>query len=527
MRAARCNSRPVLRQWALWAIRTGSFGGFGASPGPLQPAGLAAAGVALLLIGVAGAAQAQFRPLYPGLKPQATYQAEAKGDAGDIAADLGHGLGLKLTVVVNTKQMNGDVPAYTLVYDSSGGVAGAPARCKTFINPSFAKEDAEYQKLALVHEVFHCYEAMDFPTADAFQSAPDWLIEGEAEWVAATLAPTQLPAWNAYLTGLSTSLLARSYDAIGFYAHMTNSSEDTWHLLDRMLKADVTGGSAAAYNVAANKQVRLTWASSLARQTSLGSGWQTTGPGITGTTYHPPIHEIAVGTNVSDNVAAYTNALVRFQVTTAQVVDISASTQYSRLHTASGSKYDDLTKPPNAFCISDCNMCPQVADLPRLTTGINWLAVTGDSSGATYSIAGAKVTCAPCLVGNWVVTNLTLTTNPGGAKSGGAGTTVDIQPNGDAVGNFTPGGPLVGGGGSVKFDGVDTDHYSFPTNTTARSGSFTSSNVSTSLTINEGGLSVPVKPATTSGSYNCVGTGLTLHFVGGPTTLDYTLVPAG
>ena len=183
-----------------------------------------------------------------------------------------------------------------------------------------------------------------------------------------------------------------------------------------MLKADVTGGSAAAYNVAANKQVRLTWASSLARQTSLGSGWQTTGPGITGTTYHPPIHDIAVGTNVSDNVAAYANVLVRFQVTTAQVVDISASTQYSRLHTASGSKYDDLTKPPNVFCVSDCNKCPQVADLPKLTTGINWLAVTGDASGATYSIAGAKVTCVPCLVGNWVVTNLTLTTNPGGAR---------------------------------------------------------------------------------------------------------------
>jgi len=486
-------------------------------------AGLAAACVGLLLIGVAGAAQAQFRPI----KPASAYQAEAKGDAGDIATDLGHGLGLPLTVVVNTKQLNGTDPAYSYAYDGSGGMSGTPARCTTYINPNFSALSAELQKFALIHEVFHCFEAKDFTSLPAYYAAPNWLIEGEAEWVAATLAPTELHEWDAYLTGLNTSLFARSYDAIGFYAHLTNSGEDTWHLLDPMLKAYATGGSAAAYNVAADKRVRLTWASSLARQSSLGTGWQTTGPGITATTYHPPIHEIAVGTTISDNVAAYTNALVRFQVTTAQVVDISASTRYSRLHTASGSTYDDLTEPPNAFCVSDCTMCPQVAHLPKLTTGVNWLAVTGDSSGATYSIAGAKVTCGPCLVGNWVVTNLTLTTNPGGAKSGGAGTTVEIQPNGDAVGNFTPGGPLVGGGGSVKFDGIDTDHYSFPTDTTARSGSFTASNVSTSLTITEGGLTVPVRPSTTSGSYKCVGTGLTLHFVGGPTTLDYTLVPAG
>jgi hypothetical protein len=62
----------------------------------------------------------------------------------------------------------------------------------TFINPSFSEEDAEYQTLAHIHEVFHCHQAADFPSDDAFQSAPAWLIDGEAEWVAATLAPTGL-----------------------------------------------------------------------------------------------------------------------------------------------------------------------------------------------------------------------------------------------------------------------------------------------------------------------------------------------
>jgi hypothetical protein len=454
---------------------------------------------------------------------QAQYQNKVHTDVGEVAAHLGHGLVLPITVVVNPTQMEGSSPAYTLVYDSSGGVTGPAAKCTTHINPSFPKEDAEYQTLALVHEVFHCYQAADYPTVDAFQAAPGWLIDGEAEWVGATLAPTELPVWDAYLTELGTSLFARTYDAIGFYAHMTNSGENTWHLLEPMLKA---GGSAAAYAVAANKEVRLTWASSLARQSGFGKGWQTTGPGITTATVHPGRQVVANGSDLSGTVPAYTNKLVEFKAT-ANVVDLSATTPYSRLHEANGKEYDNLSAPPNAFCVNQCTMCPQMQAMPKLEPGPNWLAVTGDSSGASYTLAGASQACGACLVGHWLVTDFTLTTNPGGAKSGGAGTTVDISDNGNAVGDFTPGGPLVGPTGSVKFSGVITDHYGFNPNTTARSGSFVSTTIADAGTITVGGVTVPIKPSTTSGSYSCVGTGLKLHFVGGPTTLDYTLVPAG
>jgi hypothetical protein len=219
---------------------------------------VAAACVALVLSASGGTASARTAFLGtsdPVLTTQAQYQAEAQADSSEIAGHLGHKLGPTLKVVMNTKQLEGDSPAYTFVSDSSGGTTGPTASCETHINPTFTKEDSDYQKLALIHEVFHCYEAMDYPTVAAFQSAPAWLIEGEAEWVGATLVPTELPVWNAYLTGLNTSLFARTYDAIGFYAHMTNSGENTWGLLDKMLKA---GGSAAAYNVAANKEVRLT-----------------------------------------------------------------------------------------------------------------------------------------------------------------------------------------------------------------------------------------------------------------------------
>ena len=49
----------------------------------------------------------------------------------------------------------------------------------------------------------------------------------------------------------------------------------------------------------------------------------------------------------------------------------------------------------------------------------------------------------PCLEGDWNVTSITLSTT-GLTFTGGAGTTVDIMSNGNALGNFTPGAPLTG-----------------------------------------------------------------------------------
>jgi hypothetical protein len=365
---------------------------------------------------------------------------------------------------------------------------------------------------------------MDFSSLTAFYAAPRWLIEGEAEWVGATLAPTELPAWDSYLKDIDTSLFSRSYDAIGFYAHMTDSGEDTWHLLDPMLRA---GSSPAAYGVAANNEVRLTWASSLARVSGLGKGWQTAGPGITSATYEPQTDSVSDTSKITHSVAPYTNAILRFKVTTAQVVDVVVSTQFSRLHTSGGTEYDGLNKGPATFCVQDCTMCPQLQTLPKLDSGgTNWLAVTGDAAGATYTIAGAKAVCQPCLVGNWVVSTLALTTDPGGVHSGGAGTTVDIEDNGDAVGDFTPGAPLVGEGGSVKFGGTLTDHYSFSPTTSARSGPLTASPVSSDATITVGGRTEPISTAVESGSYQCTGNDLHLTFASGGGTLDYELTPA-
>ena len=132
----------------------------------------------------------------------------------------------------------------------------------------------------------------------------------------------------------------------------------------------------------------------------------------------------------------------------------------------------------------------------------------------------------PCLEGNWDVTSITLSTT-GLSFTGGAGTTVDIMSNGDALGNFTPGAPLTGSEGSAKFNGTVTDHYGFSPKTTSHSGSFPVSTVSDDATITVAGVTRAVTSSPEQGSYSCTGKDLSLTFTSGGNTLTYQLTPAG
>jgi hypothetical protein len=210
--------------------------------------------------------------------PAGPYLAVLKNAESDIAAHIGHPLGLPLHAVVNSKQV-GTSFAYTYAYDSHGDLIGRRASCVVYINPRlYHSLDASITNDSLTHEMFHCFQAVDYPTLKAFYDAPDWLIEGSAAWVGQTLAPSPTLAlsWlRSYLLGLDTSLFGMSYDAIGFFAHLDETGTDPWHLFDRMFKAPT---SAAAYAIAANREFKLTWASSLLQDSDFGEGWETTGP---------------------------------------------------------------------------------------------------------------------------------------------------------------------------------------------------------------------------------------------------------
>jgi hypothetical protein len=132
----------------------------------------------------------------------------------------------------------------------------------------------------------------------------------------------------------------------------------------------------------------------------------------------------------------------------------------------------------------------------------------------------------PCLEGDWDVTSITLSTT-GLTFTGGAGTTVDIMSDGNALGNFTPGAPLVGTEGSAKFNGTVTDHYGFSPKTTSHSGTFPVSTVTDAATITVAGVTRAVTSSPEQGSYSCTGKDVSLTFTSGDSTLTYHMSPVG
>jgi hypothetical protein len=436
------------------------------------------------------------------------YLAQAEHDSSEIAARIGHPLSLALIVVLNATEIKIDgkkVLAYADAQNSGGGGTGVAARCVIHLNPSSynGKDTSDFNE-TLAHEVFHCFEAMDFPSLEAFGNAPHWLVEGAAEWVGETLRPSTDGFWFAYLTIPQLPLFSRAYSAIGFYALMTSSGEDTWHLLDPMLKAS---SSSAAYALAANAKLREDWASSLARQPGFGDGWDASGPGIPDDKYDPSTTILRSGTSLAASVKPYTNALIKF-TSAANVVTITVTSPYNRMHEANGTEVDNLAGTTE-YCAKECGKCPQMTEMRKLDPGTTWLAVTGDSTGASYSVTGAGAMCdAACMVGNWKVVNQALSPNPHG-ESGGAGTTWIISPQGGLDINYAGSAPVRTDQGSFTVTGNGVESVQVPTDPAATSGPWMATIVS-GETFADGQRQGTTIGAVSTGTWTCQDSAMTV-----------------
>jgi hypothetical protein len=441
--------------------------------------------------------------------PSGPYLAQAEHYSSEIAARIGHPLLLSLSVVVNATDVKvggKKVLAYADAENGSGqGVTGIATHCVIHLNPADynQKNTADFNE-TLAHEVFHCFEAMDYPSLVAFGNAPNWLVEGAAEWVGETLSPSTDGFWDAYLTAPALPLFSRSYSAIGFYALMTGSGEDTWHLLDPMLKS---ASNSAAYALAANGKLQEDWASSLARQPSFGDGWDATGPGIPDERYNPTTSIVRNGTSVGASVKPYTNGLIKF-TSTADVVTITATSPFSRLHEADGKNIDSLMGSTQ-YCAGQCNKCVEMMAMPKLDPGPAWLAETGDATGASYSVTGGPAMCdRACMVGSWKIVNQSLSPNTHG-ESGGAGTTWVISPQGTLDINYTGSAPVQTDQGAFTVTGGGVETIKVPTDAAATSGPWTSTIVS-EQTFADGQRQGTNIGAVSTGTWMCRGDSMTV-----------------
>ena len=83
------------------------------------------------------------------------------------------------------------------------------------------------------------------------------------------------------------------------------------------------------------------------------------------------------------------------------------STDYARLHPSNGQECDGGALSSAEFCVDtspECGRCPNLKALPPIASGVAWLGVTGDATGATYTITGVKADCQACPVADWMTT---------------------------------------------------------------------------------------------------------------------------
>lgn len=196
----------------------------------------------------ASVAPAAFHAATVSIDQAVVAQAEA-----DIAARVGHHLGIPIVAVVASPTQAGKYPnarAWTVVhYDPTGQHA---LECRIWFRPDVAAGPADSLRFTMLHEIWHCFEGMlvDRRTNDSIRP---WLAEGEAEWVAFDITNGVgatfglLRHWYRYLTQPLKPLLIRTYDALGFFAQLDYAGKKAWSLLEPMYAAV---GSYAALAVA-------------------------------------------------------------------------------------------------------------------------------------------------------------------------------------------------------------------------------------------------------------------------------------
>lgn len=151
--------------------------------------------------------------------------------------------------------------------------------------------DAQAEKdvdLQMAHEVWHCFEGQILGLARFWSQNPaPWIIEGEADWVGASVVPdAPLGAqdyWD-YLFKTDLPLFSRAYDAVGFYAHLNDAGIDPWGKLVPVLDAKSNTDAFTAAGADADPFLD-TWASSLLRDGGRPAAWNMTGPAQKGAAF--------------------------------------------------------------------------------------------------------------------------------------------------------------------------------------------------------------------------------------------------
>jgi hypothetical protein len=273
--------------------------------------------------------------------------------------------------------------------DWPGGVMGD---CDITIFAAASSQEPGFWLSTASHEVFHCFQFDGYRTMEALQAAPGWVIEGQASWVGEKLtsgiSTTKLRAWDRYLTIPYRPLTTRTYDAIGFYAHLEETGTDPWSIFRPMWNAGAD--NIAIFNAAnASTDVFLdSWASGVLRQPNRGQAWTTTGPGISDAVYNPSISDLGDGDVVDLSAPFFTND-IRYIAVGSDMIHVRVE-GHGRL---SDGSLDTTQLGDVWFCVEGhtcTKKCPDAPEPPATAGEVSNFVTIASSGGIDGTIGAAE-----------------------------------------------------------------------------------------------------------------------------------------
>jgi hypothetical protein len=285
-------------------------------------------------------------------------------------------------------------------YDSS---EDEPIHCRITIYREAHKNNNEYLRGVVAHEVFHVFEARMSGSESHFNSEGGWLVEGAADWVESVLVerdPNAHEIWRDYLLSPQTPLFSRVYDAVGFFGHMESTEISPWKRFKAIFKAT---SDTAAYTAAigTSKPFLDSEASVFFRAAAFGAEWDARGRNV------PSAHEVGfkpTPVNVTTKIhpklvvkpyadGAYDLSIAALPAATpvAELVVVKGNV---RLRSTSGGEVNAID-PTQILLCSDpkgCNCPSRPSHFEQFKTGD--LAITGATTGAEVRITPRK----PCEV---------------------------------------------------------------------------------------------------------------------------------
>ncbi|MBI1352589.1 MAG: hypothetical protein GC156_15925 [Actinomycetales bacterium] len=343
-------------------------------------------------------------------------QAEVATIRDDLEQLSGHRMRLPIRIAIVPDRITGG-DALTF----AGGDPARPSSCRIqypeglFIGAYGRNPDGTVDESSIVstiaHEVWHCFQ-LDART-DAFDTAPDWLIEGQAEWVGEEYAggtSSAAPSWNTWLIAVDTSLYRRSYDAIGLYALAAARGANPWQAMLTMVGQGGTRAVETLFSAPAAQDV-VADAESLVRNSSISGEWESLGPGITGARGATEFSIPAGGTaDRTLPVAPFATFPLDLAVPDSDVLTISLHGGPGAVGFVDGPSVTLDDGGSVTYCIRDggCT-CPDGANpgggdpLPQLDSTVGAAAI-GSLRSARLTVTAGTVTlddACRALVGTW------------------------------------------------------------------------------------------------------------------------------